>query len=243
MRSERLQNEESMASSCPDCGSAVEYTDREVRLRTGTCAACSHEFTFVAGTTIEIGEPLKPGETPSRGAPAAPAVPGPECADCGTPLVFRARSDGSLEASCEECESTTLFVPSSQAEERRPSRGRPPREDRESSMGPGLRGRPCRQCGAPLRFTTNDEGSLVGECDSCGNKFTLPPREFSGGGRSSDRRPGRPGGSRYGPPRGRPSYNRGPGGYNRRPRPYGRDRRESDDDDEDNRRRRRRSSE
>jgi DNA-directed RNA polymerase subunit RPC12/RpoP len=241
-----------MASSCPDCGSAVEYTDREVRLRTGTCAACGHEFTFVVGTAIEIGEVPGPSEAVASGEAATSAVPGPECADCGTTLVFRARPDGSLEASCEECESTTLFVPSSPGaergspgfptEERRPSRGRPPREDRDSSMGP--RGRPCRQCGAPLRFTTNDEGSLVGECDSCGNKFILPPREFSGGrGRPSDRGPSRSGGGRYGPPRGRPSYNRGPGGYNRRPRPYGRDRGDSDDDDGDKRRRRRRDSE
>jgi hypothetical protein len=229
-----------MASSCPDCGSEVEYTDREVRLRTGTCGACGHEFTFVAGTAIALGATPPTGGT-SAGEDAAPVPGGPECADCGTPLAFRARSDGSLEAACEECETTTLFVPSAGREERRPPRGRPARDDRDSGMGP--RSRPCRQCGAPLRFSTNDEGSLVGECDSCGNKFVLPPRDFRGGGRSDDRRSGRPGGGRYGPPRGRPSYGRGSGGYNRRPKSYGRDRRGSDDEDGDQRRRRRRDSE
>jgi hypothetical protein len=228
-----------MANSCPDCGSTVEYADREVLLRTGTCASCGHAFTFVAGSALEVGSPVV-ATPPAVGETPAPAEGGPECAECGTPLIFRARSDGSIEANCEECESTTVFVPSTPDERRPAPRERPMREEREAPSGP--RGRPCRQCGAPLRFTTNDEGLLVGECDSCGNKFTLPPRDASDRGRSGDRGGGRPGGRRFGPPRGRPSWGRGTGGPGRGPRTYGRDRRDGDDDDRETRPRRRRYS-
>ena len=165
-----------MPNSCPDCGAEIEYSEREVRLRTGHCGACGHEFTFVAGAALPLPEPAEPGSGADADAGAdtgAPAASGLECEECGTPLTLRARRDGSLEARCEECESTTIYVPRSAAEgeprEGRPSRGYPP-------GGEGPRSRPCRQCGAPLRFSTNEEGLLVGECDACGNRFTLPPR-------------------------------------------------------------------
>ncbi len=239
MRGKRLRFCSTMANTCPDCGEAIELTDREVRLRTGTCGACHHEFTLVAGAALPIPEGAAVGGViPSAAAPEPPEG-GPECADCGGPLLFRARSDGSLEARCDECETTAIYVvrgaPSEERTERRP---RAPSFDRDA--GGGLpRGRPCRQCGAPLRFTTNDEGSLVGECDACGNRFTLPPRSDSPRGPPRYGGGGRPGGRRFGPPRGRPSYGGSPRGG---PRRYGRDR-EGSDEGSDQRRRRRRSDE
>ena len=194
-----------MSGTCPDCGEKMEFTDQEVRLRTGTCGACSHAFTFVAGSALA---PTPSAETP----PAAPAAieveGGPECAECGTPLAFRAGEDGAIEAYCEECDTSLRFVPEGSEEPEAPApreRGRR-FERRDEGPGEGPRGRPCRQCGAPLRFSTNDEGLLVGECSSCGNRFTLPPRDRVGGGR-----PGydaRGGGGRF-PPRGGPGRFRG----------------------------------
>ena len=105
-----------------------------------------------------------------------------------------------------------------------PSEGGPMR-----SAGP--RARPCRECGAPLRFSTGPDGAISGECDACGNKFTLPPK-----------REGFRGGSR-GPPfrnrgystsfRGRrdPAFRRGPGAA-RRPDERRRFRRRSDENEE-----------
>lgn len=192
-----------MTSNCPDCGSTVEYTEREVRLRTGTCSSCGHEFTFLAGASIPVGVAARTeAEEPSEEAEVE-GPPGPECAECGSTLLFRARSDGSLEASCPECETSTEFVPREEAGFRSPRRGGT-RDERGPSGG--ARGRPCRQCGAPLRFSTNEEGLLVGECDSCGNKFTLPPRDREGRGSGGDRRFRRPGEQRYGPSRGEPAY-------------------------------------
>ncbi len=243
MRMGRLHFERTMTSTCPDCGEAIEYTDRSVRLRTGSCGACKHEFTFVEGIALSV-----PGaaEMPSGAAAAEAAAPPegtPECAECGQPLAFRAQSDGSIEARCDECETTAVYVAQGGEEEaeERPARGGPrgrPRggpEDRESP-----RSRPCRQCGAPLRFTTNEEGSLVGECDACGNRFVLPPRrDFGpGGGRFGPGGRSRTGG-RYGPPRSGSSWGRSGG----RPERGGRGRAGGygSRDGDDRRRRRRRT--
>jgi hypothetical protein len=83
-------------------------------------------------------------------------------------------------------------------------RGRPPRGPSGPRFGGGERSfrpnaRPCRQCGGPLDFDTNEDGSVTGRCRSCGNTFTMRPREEQGP-RSFARRPGwggRPGGPRY----------------------------------------------
>ena len=101
-------------------------------------------------------------------------------------------------------------------------------------MGP--RSRPCRQCGAPLRFTTNEEGLLVGECEACGNRFTLPPRTEGGrreGGFGRDDRGSR--GRRFGPPSGRSK-----GGRSYAPRGRSFRRYDSDEAPRDRDRRRRR---
>jgi len=189
-----------MTNSCPDCGASIEYEQREVRLRTGVCPSCTKEFAFLEGATVSsrLGA-LPAGAEPETGARASEAVAGeggPECDECGSPLAFREGRDGSLEVICSECETTTVFVPKSEAAP--PRRERPTRFDEDVP-----RGRPCRKCGAPLRFSTGDDGMLVGECEACGNRFTLPPRPEGGGG---DRRFG--GNPRYG----RPDFRRGPGG-------------------------------
>jgi hypothetical protein len=85
-------------------------------------------------------------------------------------------------------------------------RGRPPRGPERPRFGGGgeersfrPNARPCRQCGGPLDFDTNEDGSVTGRCRSCGNTFTMRPREEQRP-RSFDRRPGwggRPGGPRY----------------------------------------------
>ena len=191
----------------------MEFEQHDVRLRTGVCPTCAKEFAFVEGTAVSsrLGTPpveaedetVEGGERETR----APVPGGPECAECGTPLTFREGPRGSVEATCDECETTTVYVP--KPEHARAERGRPKRFDEEAP-----RGRPCRRCGAPLRFSTGEDGLLVGECESCGNRFTLPPRPQRGpsGGFGGPRRYGR-NDFRRGPER------RGPRSFDDRERP------------------------
>jgi len=225
----------------------MEFEQREVRLRTGTCPSCAKEFAFVEGTTVSsrlasppAGSPstLEGGATMTEGAEG-----GPECDVCGSPLAFREGKAGSLEVVCGDCETTTVFVPQKapprleRVREERPERSeRPQRFDSE-----GPRGRPCRKCGATLRFSTGEDGNLVGECESCGNRFTLPPRDDSGRG---DR-----GGPRYGRREFRPSSGGRPPYQRRGSYGGGRPFRASDrrgpprSDEDDSRRKRRRRDE
>jgi DNA-directed RNA polymerase subunit RPC12/RpoP len=231
----------SMTNTCPDCGASMELEQHEVRLRTGVCPACAKEFAFVEGTAVSsrLAAPAASSgggdEAEEKGTERVEG--GPECDECGSPLQFREGEHGSLEVVCPECETTTVYVP--KPERPPPSRGESPRFEDQPR-----RGRPCRRCGAELRFSTGEDGLVVGECESCGNRFTLPPRP--GGDR---------GGPRYrgGPSYGRTGFRRGPGGRPPYPgrgraregRPFGRPRRrESPDyeDDGDRRRKRRRSS-
>jgi len=221
----------------------MEFEEREVHLRTGTCPSCAKEFAFVEGSTVSRLAPsgsdtAEPSEESS--AALERTAGGPECETCGAPLAFREGSGGSLEVVCADCETTTIFVPQRAAGRPERFRERAPRSD---DSGPP-RGRPCRKCGAPLRFSTGEDGNLVGECESCGNRFTLPPRD----GVSRDGPRGRKGPPRYGRrdfrsgPGGRPPYrNRG---NDRGPRPYRRSDRGGaprfEDDDEGRRKRRRR---
>ncbi len=223
----------------------MDFEQREVRLRTGTCPSCAKEFAFVEGTTVSsrLGSvPSGPTSSPSgEGAPVTEGTEGgPECEECGSLLSFREGKGGSLEVICPDCETTTVFVP--KRESTRPERERE-RPERFESGTP--RSRPCRKCGAPLRFSTGDDGMLVGECEACGNRFTLPPRIDGGSGGRGDR----------GPPRyGRREYRSGPGsrppyqsrGSDRGGRPFrGSDRRGPPryNDDDDSRRKRRRREE
>jgi hypothetical protein len=224
----------------------MDFEQREVRLRTGTCPSCSREFAFVEGATVasRLSSPPPGPSRPSEaeGPVGEKAEGGPECGECGSLLTFREGERGSLEAICADCATTTVFVP--QGEAPRPVRGRERPERPPRSYEGAPRGRPCRKCGAPLTFSTDDDGNLVGECAACGNRFTLPPRSDRGGGGWAPR-----GGPRYGRrefrpgARGRPPY-RSAGG-DRGSRPF----RSSDRrgpprlDDEDRRRRRRRREE
>ena len=225
-----------MTSSCPDCGAEVEFTEQPVRLRTGTCSSCGHELALFDGTSVAI-PPAGGAESADEESSEATPPSGLECEECGSPLSLRARPDGSIEARCDECESTAIYVPQAAAEERAAEDRRGRRPER-GDIGPPS-ARPCRKCGGPLRFSTNEEGEVVGECSNCGNRFTLPPR-----------RDGAPRGRGYGA-RGRYGDRPFAGGDRRstwggssarrgpRDRRYGRDR---DDEGSDDRRRRRRKS-
>ena len=236
----RLDNCRPMSSTCPSCGAEMEFSERSVVLRTGTCPACAKEFAFVEGTTLSDHLPESEetsGATPV-GAPIRVAEEGPECEECGAPLRFRTGRGGRLLAICTDCEATTTFRAERAATVEEAPTQRGPASGPAAGEGP--HGRPCRKCGAPLRFSTDEEGLLVGECDSCGNRFTLPPRPQTG--RDRDFR-GRPsyGGKGFRPPSGRGPYyrNRRSEGY----RPYRRDDRRGPASDEDRPRRRRRRSE
>jgi len=241
-----------MANTCPDCGTSMDFEQHEVRLRTGTCPSCAKEFAFVEGTTVSARFSAPPAGAPSEdGAAVAEAIEGgPECDVCGSVLSFREGKAGSYEVVCADCETTTVLVPQRAALrlERIEGPERPERPTRERERparfdGEAPRGRPCRKCGAPLRFSTGDDGNLVGECDACGNRFSLPPRDDSGGGGRGDR-----GGARYGRREFRPGQSsrpayRGRGGGGGGGRPFrGSDRRgpPRSDDDDDRRKRRRR---
>jgi len=193
-------------SSCPECGSEVNYSVEEARVLTGTCDSC-HKVTTLLQGTVPLGTGAPTDAARSEDAVAATAE-GLECSECGSTLTVEASTDGSLEVRCAECETVARFVPESAKSEGREERDdRPPRREfrdrgADRPRGGAPNSRPCRQCGAPLTFTTDENGQLTGECSSCGNRFTLPPRRdnFSGGG-------GRSGPSRYG--------GRSSGGYNR----------------------------
>jgi len=187
----------------------------------GTCGACHRVTTLVEGSLPLGAHEAAPGEATAP-ADRAAREGAPECAECGSLLAITASDDGLLEVHCSECETTTTFVPrgSERAPERRPTN----RFERTGGPGEGRpNARPCRQCGAPLRFTTDENGVLTGECDACGNRFTLPPRRESRDDRFPARRP-----SGYGRGAGRPDRRGG--------RPYFP--RESRGGDRDDRRRR-----
>ena len=218
-----------MSNACPECGTSMEFEDHEVRMKTGVCPSCTKEFAIVQGSTVatRLGVSAEDLEDKSEGAAAG----GLECAECGSPLQIREGSGDSLEVACPECETVAVFVP----KEEETLRERPEARS-ERFEGSGPRGRPCRRCGAPLRFTTGDDGLLVGECDKCGNRFTLPPRRDGGGGGGRDSRPGpRYGRGSYG---GRPRGGRYQDRSSEGPRSRGPPSRGRSDDDDRRRRRR-----
>lgn len=215
----------------------MEFADQEVRLRTGQCASCHHEYVLLEGTALPVPHPVE-AETGSAATPEASGLSVPDCEECGSPLSLRRRRDGSIEARCDECESTTIYVPRAEAEEEVGEREPPRRRWSPEGTG-GPRGRPCRQCGAPLRFSTNEEGLLVGECEACGNRFTLPPREGRGGDTGRFRREGGPRGRPYGDRRGRPRWSGPSRAGGARTRRFRSDSSASEGDDRRERRRRR----
>lgn len=249
-----------MAHSCPDCGHDVELHDRTARVRTGNCGGCGLVLTYLAEGGAPV--PAEGGSTPSETAePGAAPLPALSCPSCGGTLELTVGEGGDLAAACDDCDEEFTYrcikvgeepaaeAPEGPAPERRGGRRferAPPRSfDRDGGEGP--RARPCRQCGAPLTFTTLPDGGVEGSCASCGNRFSLPPRrdrfgdDRGGGGRRRFGGPPRGGGRPF---PGRGGGARGGGSYGRGRRPYGR-RESSDDEGEEGgyrRRRPRRSS-
>lgn len=244
-----------MADVCPDCGAEAGFVERNARVLQGSCAGCGRTFTIVQEVSADAGAfpPAAPAATPGvseegPAAPAPPTAPGPACGVCGSSLALRSMSETSFEARCGSCGTAFTYVlatsPGGFARAPFPARRGPAEEGGPRYGAP--RSRPCRECGGPLRFTTDPDGNVTGECTSCGNRFTLPPRREFGGGRG-DR------GDRRGPARSYSRASRGPGRWSPRregdrPRPFNsngpayrrRERRPEPDDDEDDSRRRRR---
>jgi hypothetical protein len=235
-----------MTRTCPDCGTAMEYEARTTTLLTGTCGGCGHELTVLQAGGVS-GPEAASGAPDASGADGAQswkttsrALAGPPCQACGASLTFRSSGGVGLEATCTGCGAVSSYVPAGRAAPPREfARRGPPRGERSDDSGPGFRSpnaRPCRECGGPLRFSTAPDGTISGECGSCGNRFTLPPRrEFDGG------RGGGGGGRRFerGPPRGKFGGRGGSRPFSRPPTGGYRRRESSDDGDGDERPRRR----
>jgi len=238
-----------MARTCPGCGTSAEFTERTALVLEGDCPSCGRTLMVVpAGAAAASG--ASPTDRPEElaGPASAPRVQdGPACSVCGSTLEIKVLSEASLEASCPSCETVSTYTLQTPGEPERP-RGRPARGPRFERIPEGddrpSRARPCRECGGPLRFTTDPDGNVTGECGSCGNRFTLPPRREFGG--SGDRRSGGPRRGDGGRPRyGRPGPWTGSSGRPRSFRPGGRpfrrapERDDGDDAGRDDRRRRR----
>ncbi len=239
-----------MTRTCPDCGTAMEYDARTTTVLTGTCGGCGHELTVLQAGSMPSPEGGAPAaESAGEGATetsrswktASQALAGPPCQACGASLTFRSSGGSGIEATCTGCGAVSSYVPAGMAPRESPRRGAP-RAERSDDSGPGFRSsnaRPCRECGGPLRFSTAPDGTISGECGSCGNRFTLPPRREFDGGRGGG---GGGGGRRFeqrGPPRGKFGGRGGSRPYSRPPGGGYRRREGSDDGDGDERPRRR----
>jgi ribosomal protein L37AE/L43A len=196
-----------MTQTCPDCGTPVEYVERAAQVLTGNCADCGHAFTILQGAPDDVSNlparAAKGARTPTGEGDEPVEIAGdrPKCDDCGSTLSFRIAEGRGVEGVCPGCQSKFAYVLSGGEAESAP-RMRPYRErpsgGRDADFG-APRSRPCRECGGPLRFATNPDGTVGGECSSCGNKFTLPPRRDDDGGGRGDRGGGRPFNRNYAP--------------------------------------------
>jgi DNA-directed RNA polymerase subunit M/transcription elongation factor TFIIS len=174
-----------VANTCPDCGADVEYAEQTTQVLTGSCGECHHGFAIYSEVSNAGGERRVVFSKGGEDVESAQTFVAPPCPECGEALTLKGSAGSRIEAACSSCGSTAAFVLAGDESVQEP-RGAPDRgrsfERSDASSGPP-RGRPCRQCGAPLRFTTAEDGTLTGECSSCGNRFTLPRRrEESGGG-------------------------------------------------------------
>jgi len=233
-----------VSGSCPDCGADVEFATREVQLTSGTCPDCGKTSIVIAGggaASVDLPPGAVPGARAESGDDEETVGSGVGCPRCGEPLQVESITETAFSASCAGCHGHFSFS----SGEGRGEMERPRSYDRPRSFGRDSDGdsggrppsRPCRECGGPLRFSTAPDGSVVGECSSCGNRFNLPPRR--------DGPRGRPG---YGNPR--RGYDRGGGGRGGgwsggargppRTGTYRRRERDSDDDEAPRRRRPRR---
>ncbi|MCI4330462.1 MAG: hypothetical protein L3K19_01255 [Thermoplasmata archaeon] len=204
-----------MEKSCPECGAQVEFVPTAAQMQTGTCSGCQHTILI-----LSAGGPPLVAEAPAVSAEEGSMPPSIEvkCPECGSATELSLKGRGAISAECDVCDRTFVFklqrtgAPEevTEREERPAFRARPRDDDRGGDRrgGGAERARPCRECGGPLRFETNEDGGVTGICDSCGNRFTLPRRSPDGG-------RGERGGSR-----GFSSYGRGrPGGFRSSGRP------------------------
>lgn len=246
-----------MSVSCPECHQDVPVESRTVTLQAGSCPGCHREVVLWSSES---------GTAPTEPVVEESTVPtisvehmdGDD--DCDGTLSLTVGSPGHLVGTCGDCGAEFQFnlateggdgekAPEAEETPRRRSFGDRPRfNDRGGGdRGGESRSRPCRRCGGPIAFETGDDGTVTGRCGSCGNTFSLAPREdrrpggYRGGGGGGFRsgggfRPGgfRSGGSRFG--------GGGGGGGGGRFSPPGRRRfeRRDDDNDDDRPRRRRR---
>ncbi|MHB8351543.1 MAG: hypothetical protein ACYDFT_02460 [Thermoplasmata archaeon] len=184
-----------MTETCSGCGAEVEFEIRGAEVRRATCAGCSQ--------VTEVLKILPFGQSaPEVAAPATPsATPAAftiSCPECEGRMTLRIAGPDLLEAKCGSCEAMAAFARQGDEEEdeeddapaapKRPW-SRPPSGGGGGFRSDAPRARPCRECGGDLRFATQPDGMVRGECSSCGNSFVLPPRARDGEGRG--RPPGR----------------------------------------------------
>ena len=228
-----------MKNDCPQCGSAIALETRNRPVWEGTCPNCQREFVLLGsprGSAPESTDPVGGAPTEEDGETGEDSAT-VSCNECGGRMSFSSSGPDAVQAVCAGCSREYMFVlarPEAELPAPEPRRGRAPRgEERDFDRPPA---RPCRQCGGILRFSTGEDGMVTGECSSCGNKFTLPPRRDDGGRRDRRSGGGGPRGSGFGFRR-RPSGGPrgGSGGYDRPRRNYSSDprrRRPRRDDDE-----------
>ncbi len=208
----------------------MEFEAHPASILLGTCADCGHAFTLVEGIATPAPRTGATASAPSAaGAESAGEVGDedrPTCEACGSTLMFRERGDAGIQSICPGCHATENYVAASARPPPRERFERPQRFEGRGERFEAPRTRPCRECGGPLSFSTNPDGTVEGVCQACGNRFTLPPRRDDG--RPSDGRRGprfdRGGPSRYGRKpsfdrRGPPGQGRGFQRYPRRARP------------------------
>lgn len=206
-----------MTETCSGCGAEIEFEIRAAEVRRASCGACGQGTENLR--ILPSGQPAPEGAAASgttEGAAPPPAAFTISCPECEGRMTLRIASPDLLEAKCGSCATIAAFARRGDAdeeeeeEEERSAPAARPRAWSRPSPGGGFRSdapraRPCRECGGELRFATQPDGMVRGECSSCGNSFVLPPRSRDGEGR------GRPPGRGFGRDS-RPRFGGGGGG-------------------------------
>jgi DNA-directed RNA polymerase subunit M/transcription elongation factor TFIIS len=206
------ENEDgSQSAVCEVCGNSVEMSPTDAPPAPEAVAgddgtAPDHPPTEDQEEEEDEGEEARPSRPRFRSREAGGGAERARgytrgCRTCGAALTFEENEEGQVIGTCSQCSSRFTFQLGRPAPPRREGGWERPRPRARPGWGREEEAprRGCRECGAPLRFTPNEDGSVTGTCTSCGNQFTLPPRESRGGG----------GGGRGG-------YGGGGGGYGRR---------------------------
>lgn len=180
-----------MKAVCPECSGEVEVDTAPAKVLSGECAACGHGITILEGVRPPAAKPGAEAPGTEAGEEGGAESAGLVCAECGETAAVRAAADGKIETECSGCGAEAVYaLVGGEAEEETPEPRRPERR----SAPPGRGGfdrpasRPCRECGGTLQFRDGPDGGVIGECSSCGNRFTLPPRRD----RDGPERRGRP---------------------------------------------------